>query len=156
MEPSGPTPGRSLFLSQQNEAAMSHPTLHPFFPPRTTAIDGTLLYAGRPRLLSVPGNRHGQRAWWIRRSVEDEGDAESFEPFAGPFDSERDAEMEIMRVHARAALAAAIREAVEGEREACAKLVAAHGIAGMPFDVGSWTPGAVAAAIRARGEEKGK
>ena len=50
----------------------------------------------------------------------------------------------------------AIREAVEGEREACAKLVAAHGIAGMPFDVGSWTPGAVAAAIRARGEEKGK
>ena len=49
----------------------------------------------------------------------------------------------------------AIREAVEGEREACAKLVAAHGIAGMPFDVGSWTPGAVAAAIRARGEEKG-
>ena len=50
----------------------------------------------------------------------------------------------------------AIREAVEGEREACAKLVAAYGIAGMPFDVGSWTPGAVAAAIRARGEEKGK
>ena len=50
----------------------------------------------------------------------------------------------------------AIREAVEGEREACAKLVAAHGIAGMPVDVGSWTPGAVAAAIRARGEEKGK
>ena len=48
----------------------------------------------------------------------------------------------------------AIREAVEGEREACAKLVAAYGIAGMPFDVGSWTPGAVAAAIRARGEEK--
>ena len=50
----------------------------------------------------------------------------------------------------------AIREAVEGEREACAKLVAAYGIAGMPFDVGSWTPGAVAAAIRARGEEKGQ
>ena len=50
----------------------------------------------------------------------------------------------------------AIREAVEGEREACAKLVAAYGIAGMPFDVGSWTPGAVAAAIRARGEENGK
>ena len=49
----------------------------------------------------------------------------------------------------------AIREAVEGEREACAALVAAHGIEGMPFDVGSWTPGAVAAAIRARGEEKG-
>jgi hypothetical protein len=48
----------------------------------------------------------------------------------------------------------AIREAVEGEREACAALVAAYGIAGMPFDVGSWTPGAVAAAIRARGEEK--
>ena len=50
----------------------------------------------------------------------------------------------------------AIRGAVEGEREACAALVAAYGIEGMPFDVGSWTPGAVAAAIRARGEEKGK
>jgi hypothetical protein len=88
---------------------------------------------------------------WVTERIDDDGGIEQA-IFIGPRAQERAfAYSRLAESHP-----SAIREAVEGEREACAKLVAAYGIAGMPFDVGSWTPGAVAAAIRARGEEKGK